>query len=119
MSVNANYIGGIQSLVCATLAGGTTTKIGSTASDNSLVLASWSITNDTGGAVNVYLYWYDASTATERLVWQKPLATKDTAVESNLPINIRTGDEIRVKGANTVTVALVYMFNFPNGGTMS
>lgn len=115
MSVNANYSGGIQRPVCATLAGTTTTKIGSTAADNSLVLASWAITNDTASTVNVYLYWYDASTTTERLIWQKPVATKDTAVESNLPINLRTGDEIRAKGANTVTVTLVYTMSFPNG----
>lgn len=115
MSVNANYNGGIQSPVSQVLAGATTTKIGSTATDNSLILASWAITNDTGGTVNVYLYWYSASAATEYLIWQKPLATKDTAVESNLPVNLRTGDEIRAKGAATVTVTLIYTASFPNG----
>lgn len=115
MSVNANYNGGIQSLVCQTLAGATTTKIGLTATDSSLVLASWSVTNDTAGTVNAYLYWYSAATSTESLVWQKAIVTKDTAVESNIPIRLRTGDEIRVKAASTMTVSLVYSLNFPNG----
>ncbi|MDR9813111.1 hypothetical protein [Rhizobium hidalgonense] len=114
MSVNANYGGNIAKPVHLVLAGSTTALVGSAMTDNSMTLSSWAFCNPTGGAVTCSLYWYDASASTERLIWQKSVATIDTVVESNLPLRLWTGDEIRAKGANTVTVTLTMTMNLVN-----
>jgi hypothetical protein len=112
MSINGTYIGNITQPVSVALAGGTTVKIGSTATDNATTLAGFAFYNPTGGSVNCVLYWFDGTT--EHPIWGKPVATNDTATESNLPIRLRTGNEIRAKGAATVCVTLLYSLNAPN-----
>lgn len=114
MSVNANYGGNVAKAVHLVLSGTTTTLVGTAMEDNSMTLSSWAFCNPTGGAVDCSLYWYDFSTTTERLIWQKPVPTKDTAVESNLPLKLWPGDEIRAKGAATVTVTLTMTMNLVN-----
>lgn len=113
MSVNANYGGNIVKPVHIVLAGTTTTLVAAI-SDNSMSLSSWAFCNPTGGAVTCSLYWYDASTSTERLIWRKSAATIDTLIESNLPLRLWPGDEIRASGANTVTVTLTMTMNLVN-----
>lgn len=114
MSVNANYGGNIAKPVHLVLAGSTTTLVGSAMSDNSMTLSSWAFCNPTGGAVTCDLYWYDFATTTEHLIWRKSVATNDTTVESNLPLRLWPGDEIRAKGANTITVTLTMTMNLVN-----
>ena len=114
MSVNTNYGGNIQKPVHLVLAGTSTTLVGAAMTDNSMSLSSWAFCNPTGGAVTCDLFWYDASTTTERLIWRKSVATNDTAVESNLPLRLWPSDEIRAKGANTVTVTLTMTMNLVN-----
>jgi hypothetical protein len=53
-------------------------------------------------------------TATERLIWRKSVAANDTTIESNLPLRLWPADEIRAKGANTVTVTLTMTMNLVN-----
>jgi hypothetical protein len=114
MSVNANYGGNIVEPVHLVLAGATTTLVGTAMTDNSMTLSSWAFCNPTGGAVTCSLYWWDASASAERLIWQKSVATIDTVVESNLPLRLWPGDEIRAKGAANVTVTLTMTMNLVN-----
>jgi len=114
MSVNANYGGNIARPVHLVFAGATTTLVGSAMQDNSMTLSSWAFCNPTGGTVNCSLYWYEAATTTEHLIWQRPVPTSDTLVESNLPLRLWPGDEIRAKGAATVTVTLTMSMNLVN-----
>lgn len=112
MSIQGNFAGNVQVPVSQELANGTTTKIGDTRDDDSLTLAGFVIANDSGGAVVTSVYWYDFATTTERLVWKKSVAQNDTEIVSDMPLWLRTGDEIRVKAAADVHVTLIYMFNF-------
>lgn len=113
MSVNANYGGNVVKPVHLVLAGATTTLV-SAMTDNSMTLSSWAFCNPTGGSVTCSLYWWEAAASTEHLIWMKPVPTVDTAVESNLPLRLQPGDEIRAKGANTVTVTLTMTMNLVN-----
>lgn len=114
MSVNANYSGNVVEPVHVVLTNTSTTIVGTAMTDNSMTLASWAFCNPSGASVDCGLYLYDFSATTERLVWQKPVPAKDTAVESNLPLRLWPGDEIRAKGANTVTVTLTMTMNLVN-----
>lgn len=114
MSVNANYGGNIVRPVHLVLASGSTTLVGSAMTDNSMTLSSWAFCNPTGGSVNCDIYWYEFATTTEHLIWRKAVGTNDTVVESNLPLRLWPGDEIRAKGANTITVTLTMTMNLVN-----
>lgn len=114
MSVNANYGGNIVKPVHKVLTGTTTTLVGDAMSDNSMTLSSWAFCNPTGGAVTCDLYWYENSTTTEHLVWRKSVATNDTVIEADLPLRLFPADEIRAKGANTITVTLTMTMNLVN-----
>lgn len=114
MSVNANYGGNVAKPVHVVLTNTSTTAIGSAMQDNSMTLSSWAFCNPTGGAITCSLYWYEAATTTEHLIWTKSVATVDTVVESNLPLRLWPGDEIRAKGANTITVTLTMTMNLVN-----
>lgn len=112
MTVAGNYAGNVEIPVCQTLANTTKIKVGDTMSDDSLTLASFAFCNDNASAVVCQLYWYRGATATEALIWQKSVATDTTEIVENLPLRLRTGDEIRVVGNSSVYVTLVYMLNF-------
>lgn len=114
MSVNANYGGNIVRPVHLVLADGTTTLVGSAMTDNAMTLSSWAFCNPTAGAVTCSLYWYEAANTTEHLIWTKSVSTNDTVVESNLPLRLWPGDEIRAKGAASVTVTLTMTMNLVN-----
>jgi hypothetical protein len=114
MSVNANYGGNIVRPVHKVLVDASTTLVGSAMTDNAMTLSSWAFCNPTGVAVTCSLYWYEFATTTEHLVWSKSVATNDTSVESNLPLRLWPGDEIRAKGANTITVTLTMTMNLVN-----
>ena len=111
MTVSANYAGNLASPQVRTL-GGTSTETVLTATDNTMTVASWSFFNTTGGSVNCSLYWFDGTT--ERPIWGKPVATLDTQVESDIPLRIRTGHQIRAKGANGVAVTLAVSLSSQN-----
>ncbi|QNP80983.1 hypothetical protein [Agrobacterium tumefaciens] len=108
MTVNANYTGNIRKPFCQTLTGTSKTTIGPVvdAGDRTNTLASWSFVNPTGAPVNCELYWNDGTT--DYLVWRKAVAANSTEVESNLPIRLDGGNSIKVVGANTVTITLIY-----------
>ena len=112
MSVQGNYTGNVEVPVCQTIANTTKIAIGSAEADNSRTLASFATCNDNGGAVVCQVYWYDAANTTEHLVWQKSVANDTTEIVENLPLRLRTGDEIRVKADANVSVTLVYIMNF-------
>lgn len=112
MSVTGFYTGNVEIPVCQTLAGTSTTKIGDAADNDTLTLASAAFCNDNGSNQVCQLFWYDASTTTERLIWQGSVTNDETKVLDNLPIRLRKGDEIRAKAANAVYVTLVYILNF-------
>lgn len=112
MSVTGYYTGNVQVPVSALLANTSKTKIGETASDDSLTLASWMFCNDNGSAVVCQLLWYDSTNAVERLVWQRSVPNDDSLGASDLPLRLVSGDEIRVIANNNVTVTLSYILNF-------
>jgi hypothetical protein len=110
--ITGNYTGNLQVPVCQTLANTTKIAIGAAMADDSLTLASFSICNDNAGTVVAQLYWWDAANTTEHLVWQKSIATDVTEIVADLPLRLRTGDEIRIIGNSSVYVTLVYIMNF-------
>lgn len=112
MSVTGNYTGNLQVPICQTLANTTKIAIGAAMVDDTMTLASWAICNDNAGAVVAQLYWYDFANTTEHLVWQKSVATDTTEIVADLPLRLRTGDEIRVVGNSSVYVTLTYIMNF-------
>jgi len=112
MAVTGNYSGNVEIPVCQTLANTTKIKVGDTMADDTLTLGSFAFCNDNGGAVVCQLYWYRASTTTEALVWQKSVANDATEIVENIPLRLRTGDEIRVVGNSSVYVTLIYIMNF-------
>jgi hypothetical protein len=114
MSVNANYGGNVAKPVHLVLAGTTTTLVGTAMTDNSMTLSSWAFCNPTGGAVTCDLYWYEALTTTEHFVWRKSVPANDTLIEADLPLRLWPADEIRAKGANTITVTLTMTMNLVN-----
>ena len=110
--ITGNYTGNLQTPVCQTLANTAKIAIGAAMADDSLTLASFSICNDNASAVVAQLYWYDFANTTEHLVWQKSIATDVTEIVADLPLRLRTGDEIRIIGNSSVYVTLVYIINF-------
>lgn len=113
MSVHGNYAGNVEQPVSQALTGTSLTDIGDAAGKMVKALASFAFANPTGGAVDCSLYWYEAATATDRLIWFKTVATKDTAIVSDLPIRLKEGDKIKAIGANTVRVTLFYLDLIP------
>lgn len=109
MSVHGNYAGNPEQPVHKVLTGTSLTDIGDPAAKMVKVMASAAIANPTAGAVDCSLYWYEAATATDHLVWFKTVATKTTEIISDLPIRLKEGDKIKAIGANTVCVSLFYL----------
>ena len=112
MSVQGNYAGNLQVPVSQALTDTSTTKIGDTATDDSLTLASVAFCNDNGGSVTCQLHWYDSVNTTEYLVWQGAVSDNETKIVDNLPLRLVEGDEIRATGNSGVTVTVIYMLNF-------
>lgn len=106
MSIQGNYAGNVIQPVNVNLAGTSLTDIGSAASKTPTIISSFAIANTTGVGVDCSIYWFEASTATDFLVWFKTVAAKDTAVISDVPIRLREGDKIKAIGAANVRVTL-------------
>jgi hypothetical protein len=111
MSILGTYVGNVAEAVNVALAGGTKTDI-VTATDDSLTAASVSFANDSAGAVNCYVYWYQARTNTEFLIWVGSVPTKTTLGPTDIPIRMRDGDKIRAIGAASISVTVISMLNF-------
>ncbi|MGO7087746.1 hypothetical protein AB9E14_06315 [Rhizobium leguminosarum] len=115
MSVTLNYPGGISQPDSIRLTDTAVTRIGDAAVNDSLTVSAFAIANDGAAAKTVTLYWYDGST--QFLIWKKSVAQNDTAMVADLPIRLRKGNEIRVKGDADVWVTLIYSFNVPFAAT--
>ena len=111
--ISGNYQGKLELPVHQVIANTTTVKIGSTIPDRSFILAGFVFANNNAGSQVCQLFWYDFSTTTERLIFKKTIAAADTWVESNMPIRLFTGDEIRAKADSAVNVKLLYMTSIP------
>lgn len=111
MSVLGTYVGNVAEAVSVALSGTGKTDI-VTATDDSLTAASVSFANDTAGTVNCYVYWYQARTSTEFLIWVGQVLTKTTDGPTDIPIRLRDGDKIRAIGAASVSVTVISMLNF-------
>jgi hypothetical protein len=68
MSVFGTFVGNVDQPVSVALSGTTLTDV-VTATDDSLTSASVSFANDSAGAVTCYIYWYQASTTTDFMIW--------------------------------------------------
>lgn len=109
MSVQGNYSGNLQKLVTLNLGGTSLTDIGTAIPKQPLALASFIFANPTGGAVDCSLYWHQAVTATDYLIWMKTVASKDTQIISDMPVRLFEGDKIKAIGAANVRVSLIYL----------
>lgn len=113
MSVHGNYAGNLEQPVAQTLTDTSLTDIGDAAGKMAKVLASVAIANPTGSGVDCSIYWYEAATTTDHLIWFKTVATKTTDILSDLPVRLKEGDKIKAIGANTVRVTVFYMDMIP------
>jgi hypothetical protein len=111
MAVLGTYVGNVAIPVSLNLSGTSITDL-FTASDESTTAASISFANDTAGSVNCYVYWYQASTATDFMIWVGAVATKTTVTVSDIPIRMRDGDKIKVIGAANVRATAINMANY-------
>ncbi|MFF0947465.1 hypothetical protein ACFYE9_07285 [Rhizobium leguminosarum] len=111
MSVTLNYPGGVSQPVSVRLTDTAVTLIGDAAVNDTLIVSAFAIANDAAAAKTVALYWYDGSS--QLLIWKRSVAQNDTALVADLPIRLRKGNEIRVKGDADVWVTLIPSFNFP------
>lgn len=114
MSVFGTFVGNVDQPVSVALSGTTLTDI-VTATDDSLTSASVSFANDSAGAVTCYIYWYQASTTTDFMIWVGSVPTKTTTTVSDIPIRLRDGDKIKVIGAASVKATAINMLNFALG----
>ncbi|MBY5484423.1 hypothetical protein E0H36_08515 [Rhizobium leguminosarum bv. viciae] len=115
MSVTLNYAGSVTQPDSVRLTDTAVTQIGDAAVNDTLTLSAFAIANDAAAAKTVALYWYDGSS--QFLIWKKSIAQNDTAMVADLPIRLRKGNEIRVKGDADVWVTLIYSFNFPSAAS--
>lgn len=108
--INTEFLGNLQAPVVQTLAGATTTTIGSAMPDKNRTLAGFQFVNTTGAAVACVLYWYDSTSAAEKRIWSGSVAAGETGPDGNktLPVKLLKTDEIRAKGASGVDVVLYY-----------
>ena len=111
MSVLGTYVGNLTQPVSVALAGTSKTDV-VVATDDSLTTASMSFANDSAGSVNCYIYWYEARTTTDWLIWVGPVPSKQTVTVSDQPIRLREGDKVKVIGAASVTAVAINMLNF-------
>jgi hypothetical protein len=114
MSVFGTFVGNVDQPVSVALSGTTLTDV-VTATDDSLTSASVSFANDSAGAVTCYIYWYQASTTTDFMIWVGSVPTKTTTTVSDIPIRLRDGDKIKVIGAASVKATAINMLNFALG----
>lgn len=116
MSVLGTYVGNVAQPVSLALSGSSLTDL-VTATDDSLTTSSISFANDSAGSVTCYVYWYQASTATDFIIWVGAVATKTTVTVSDIPIRLRNGDKVKVIGAASVKATAINMLNFALSGT--
>lgn len=112
MTIGFNYQGGMQPLDCQRLSNSAVTRIGDAVGNDATTLAGFSFANDSASTRSCTLYWFDG--AAENLIWRKSVAAGDTALVSEMPIKLRRGHEIRVKGDADVWVSLLFSFSPPN-----
>jgi hypothetical protein len=111
MSVLGTFVGNVDQPVSVALSGTSLTDV-VTATDDSLTSASIAFANDSAGAVTCYVYWYQARTTTDFMVWVGSVPTKTTTIVSDLPVRLRDGDKIKVIGAANVKATVINMLNF-------
>ncbi|MGR9130772.1 hypothetical protein [Rhizobium leguminosarum] len=114
MSVLGTFVGNVDQPVSVALSGTSLTDV-VTATDDSLTSASVAFANDSAGAVTCYIYWYQASTTTDFMIWVGSVPTKTTTIVSDLPIRLRDGDKVKVIGAASVKATVINMLNFALG----
>ena len=101
MTITANFLGNLEIQTHFALTGtGSTTVF--TAESKGLA-GEVSFANDTGSAVQCKVYRWDGTTAW--LIWTGSVAANSTGGMS-IPSRLNTSDEIRVVGANNVTVTI-------------
>jgi hypothetical protein len=111
MSLLGTYVGNVAEAANVALTNTTKTDI-VTATDDSLTAASVSFANNSAGTVNCFVYWYQARTTTEFLIWVGAVPTKTTLGPTDVPIRLRDGDKIRAIGDANVSVTVISMLNF-------
>lgn len=116
MTISANYAGGIQRPMPVRL---TTTSLTDivTGVDNTATVGSWSLANETAGAVVTDCYYHDGTT--DFLVFSRSVPANDTVIVSDVPLRLYSGDKFKVQAAtgNAITVTPVIVTNYANEPT--
>lgn len=111
MSVTANYAGNLERIFSKALTDTTKVIVGTVIPDNSMTAAGWWACNDTASPIIVQLYYFSLLDSAEYLIWTKSVPANDTIGSADTPIRLRQGDEIRVKGANGLTMNVTVIIN--------
>lgn len=105
--INANYAGNLEKSVHLALSSTTATAIGPASENGTRTLAGWSFANTSAGAVVCQVIHTQGGT--DYVVWVKSVAANDTAVETDVPVRLLSGDSLKVIGDTGVTATLTYM----------
>lgn len=105
MTVQAQFIGGLERVNPVRLTSTSNTDI-HTATDNETIVAGFGIANETSGAVKISVFWYNASNTTSYLIWRGDIAADGATIVSDIPQRLRAGDKITATAAsgNALTV---------------
>lgn len=108
MSVVANFIGTLD--YPRFFAFSSTSKIDAytvDANNKSLTLGAFSFANDTAGAIQCKLYYWNGTT--ESLVWTGSVSANSTTIVESNPVRLRPSDVIRAIGASNVTLKMSFI----------
>lgn len=105
MSSYVDTPGVLEKPTCLRLTAATITDV-LTATDQFQTVIGVILTNETGGAVNLLLDWYDGTT--DNHIWKKPVPANDSVVLDQ-PIRLLTGNKIKATAGsgNAITVTLI------------
>ena len=105
MSINGNYAGGVIRPLPVRLTALNATDI-VTGYDNSVVVDSFGLANETGTAVQMSCHYYSADTTTSYLIFARSVPANDTVIVTDIPIRLYTGDKFTATAGtiNAITV---------------
>ena len=103
MSVNGNYAGGVIRPAPVRLTALTATDI-ITGYDNTLIIDSFGLANETALAVQMSCHYYDGSTSF--LIYSELVPASATSIVTGIPIRLYSGDKFTATAAtiNSITV---------------
>jgi len=105
MSVSLIYEGGIQAAAPVRLTTTSATDIVTApTADNTIIISSFSLANETGSAVQMSVHYYDGTT--DFLWFARSVPANDTIIVCEIPMRLRGGQKMKATAAtgNAITV---------------